>query len=781
MKTKLACVLFVVFVIFTFCGCPIWEELTTAYPPENVAVSEVYSDGVLLTWTAEGGMQSFVVYVSKTQNINEASSLSVESSNGGAQIFGLEPFTQYYFWVQSVVLFAQSELSEMVSARTLVGAPQKVDVEFDDSDINLTWDPVPNADDYLVYYGKESSVENASKKIFDRNTTTKSEKVTIKNAAVSDGTYYIWVFGRKDEKSSSYAATTSKLKGEIDYKFYFEDAPASSKYNYSLEENAEGTEVFLLKVNTDDKNSVLKNETGSVSKNTLDTKYPVYYVAGSRISRSSEFTTPLQEETSVVRVEHKLSKEINFTPQKNLNPIQSRSVNSIQNRSDDYTYYKVGDKKSFWIDNENGKFSEKTATLITEGKYSYVWVLDNVYSKYSEDRTDNKISQVQAGAVADKFDQIYGPETTIFGKTYKTFYQAYNEEWGDDEDFIPLEDEGLIVPEKKVSILICDIYDDYSPVQSSGVLGYFWMKDFFADEFVYEGSEYTIRSNETEIFYIDSHFLDSFTEMTYSTLAHEFQHMLNFVNKNLWWNLGGEENPAPSTWYNEMLSMVCEDLLQDVIGIEDKDSPRSRLAQFNYGYILNGANEWFNDENTLYSYAHAYAFGAFVTRNYGGAELVQEIMLNDSVDFTSILAAINELNNLSLTKEELLAEFARALCYPEEIKGEEDDITTQLGKAYYLGLKHFYRTNTCKIESENRKTYTYTLRPIRLADYHFGFHDENGKVQYKFSPYYLDADKTYDLRPLGISVHSLGVQSGKVTFDYTKPSSSSVKTYFVIQ
>ena len=125
-------------------------------------------------------------------------------------------------------------------------------------------------------------------------------------------------------------------------------------------------------------------------------------------------------------------------------------------------------------------------------------------------------------------------------------------------------------------------------------------------------------------------------------------------------------------------------------------------------------------------------------------------------------------------KKNLLKEFARALCYPEGFEGSEDDIATPLGKAYDADLKHFYRENSCTIDG-----FEYKLRPIRLADYHFGYYDENNMVQYKYSPYYLDVDKIYDLRPMGISVHSFG--TGEFTFDYKAPTSSDVNVYFVIQ
>ena len=100
-------------------------------------------------------------------------------------------------------------------------------------------------------------------------------------------------------------------------------------------------------------------------------------------------------------------------------------------------------------------------------------------------------------AVSEKFDALYEKETTLYGDTYKTAYQ------NDD-----INSDGLISPEEKISILILDIFDDASSVQSSGVLGYFWAKDFYPDS---STSKSGIRSNETEIFYIESLDTDELT------------------------------------------------------------------------------------------------------------------------------------------------------------------------------------------------------------------------------------------------------------------------------
>lgn len=761
MKSRFVSILFSFFIILCFFGCPNGVEESPVSTPVNLKVQEVFSDGVSLTWDGSNSNNSYVIYISTSDNISSASSLGVNAARG-VRIIGLNSFTQYYFWVQEVSYSNRSDVSDMVTAKTLIGAPKKVELEIDGSDLKLTWDSVPNATEYLILNANKNSNENAQK-ITVPSSSSNMMSYTLSKMAENDGLYYVWVYGVNDEKPSSYGVGAFKRKGIPNYKFHIESAPVNSTSDYSLQEVPEDTEVFMLKINNSSKNVIAKNKTGTISNISSNTMavskdiYPVYNVVGSRISRDTEVITPLQDESSVIRHEHKLSKEFNYNPQKFVKVAQSRNESSIQNFSSYYVNeYQLGDKKKFWVDDEHSRFTEKDATLVVEGDYCYVWVLDKNFDISSESKVDNKITFEQANAVSEKFDALYEKETALYGATYKTAYQ------NDD-----INSDGLIFPEEKISILILDIFDDASSVQSSGVLGYFWAKDFYPDS---STSKSGIRSNETEIFYIDSHFLDSFTEMTYSTLAHEFQHMLNFVNKNLKWEV------SPSTWYNEMLSMVCEDLLQDDIGIEDKDSPRSRLAQFNYGYLFNGANEWFNDSNTLYSYAHAYAFGAFITRNYGGADLVKAMMENKSVDFESILDAINEINDCSLTKGDLLKEFARALCYPEEITGAEDDENSLLGKAVKEDLKHFYRGNSCTIDG-----FEYKLRPICLADYYFSYYDENNNVQYKYSPYYLEADQTRDLRPLGVSVHTFGIQSDEVTFDYTKPNSSDVDIYFVIQ
>lgn len=767
LSMKVIFVILFCLIIFTFTGCPGITPVASMEAPKNLSVDDVYSNSVKLSWDSQSSVSGYILYISLDDTFsNQVQALDVQQNNA-VSITGFQSSTTYYFRVTAYRNSSESAPSEMVSATTLVGAPQKVTISFSNSnnDITLSWDAVPRATGYEYYYGLSSDMANNDfGEILNKNSGSIS--VTIKDGASSKGLYHVWVLGKDDNSVSSNYAYGIKRKGSPNYKFWSKNGPLTSTQNYSLDEQSDDTEVFLIKVNSDEY-SVGKDRTGGVTRvynnfeDNSEKFYAKYSILGKPISRSAEISPVLQDSSSVIRLDHLPSKQ-NLFDINTMKFANARSSRSVQSRTSyDYEKYEVGDTKIFWIDDENGKFSQQYATLVAEGNYSYVWVVNDVLSNSSTLKNDNKITTSQANLVAQKFDTIYGPETTIFGETYKSFYESLY-------DTSDLEDAGYVPPEEKISILICDIFGDYSSNQNSGILGYFWMKDFFDDSITRTQG---IRSNESEIFYIDSHFLDAFTEMTYSTLAHEFQHMLNFVNKNL------KTEGTPSAWFNEMLSMVCEDLLQDYIGIEDKDSPRGRLPQFNYGYAFNGAEEWFDDANVMNSYAHAYAFGAFITRNYGGASLVKYIMENKYVDLDSIIDAIRKsTGNNDYCKEDLLFEFARALCYPEGFEGSENNSETPLGKAKAAGIKHFYRENSSQIGG-----YTYNLKPICLFDYSFSYTDENGNVKTNFGPFYFGVGNILDLRPYGISIHSFGVKSGEFTFDYIPPSHAYVDDYFIVQ
>ena len=334
-----------------------------------------------------------------------------------------------------------------------------------------------------------------------------------------------------------------------------------------------------------------------------------------------------------------------------LKPSKSRSAaRGAESVSEiDEISYKVGDTHTFNIiegyDNYGNEIIVKRRGMMKyEGKYGYFWVLED------EDE-ESLMTKDEIAVFAEKFDELYEKETALCGPKYygESIY------------------ENIISPNKKVSILLFDIYEDKD---EGSLLGFFGPNDYLSD---YEAG------NKMELLCLDSYYAkkEETASGFYSTLVHEFNHMLNFVNKDLKYD--NEEDME--TWYTEMLSMLVEDLFYNDLNPDYENSIYTRLELFvNRGYVF-GFKNWGNvfaedeenDPQVFFNYSNAYAFGAFLGRNYGGAALFHEIATNEYVNEKSIVEAVNKINNLNLTFEDLLKQFCRILINP---KGENKEMPT---------------------------------------------------------------------------------------------------------
>ena len=259
-------------------------------------------------------------------------------------------------------------------------------------------------------------------------------------------------------------------------------------------------------------------------------------------------------------------------------------------------------------------------------------------------------------ALADKFlksgsdNDIYDWVTNIYGK-----------EWGSDAQ---AKYSNLIAESNTIDILLTDIDNDDSP--NGGVVGYFWSKDNFS------ASSYS-GSNERIMFYADSVMFantsngDFWQKELYSTLAHEFQHMINFYQKNII-NSSGTE-----TWLNEMMSVTTEDLLTTKLehngdrAVDYTDgtagasgNTHGRFPRFNQNNDITLTN-WNQTSNVLNDYSKVASFGAFLVRNYGGAELMHNIMDNNFSDENAIIDAIKTSTGKDVTFVQLLQEWGVAV------------------------------------------------------------------------------------------------------------------------
>lgn len=283
------------------------------------------------------------------------------------------------------------------------------------------------------------------------------------------------------------------------------------------------------------------------------------------------------------------------------------------------------------------------AELKAVGQHCYVWYK-------AKDGID--LSGFNFQNLADKFDSIYDIETHIFGSNIpnpQNIYYAYSLSL-----FYPVD--------TKVHILVYDIYDDYTPNFSYNTDGYFTAIDMVQDDLVSPNS-----SNNCQCIHIDSGRLSINPNYTYSTLAHEFQHLIHFVNKTV--NTAGTAYAGgqyhfSDTWFNEMLSMVCEDIMMDddVLNLQPSDGPQSRLKLFNQTYNY-GFKNWLDDDESLISYANAYTFGAFLLRNYG-IECIKEITQSTLINEDAVLNAVQNIDSSITTFDKLLRQFADVIIYP---------------------------------------------------------------------------------------------------------------------
>ncbi len=356
----------------------------------------------------------------------------------------------------------------------------------------------------------------------------------------------------------------------------------------------------------------------------------------------------------------------------------------------------------------------KSVTTNGAGKTLNIWVANNCWSATGSGKA-YYVTQAMVDAMAVKFLTAGAPNDV-----YDWVTNIYGAEWG------PTSYGNLIAADNNIHILLYDIDADNST--STGTLGFFWSKDNFTTASV-------SYSNEKIMFYMDAvmyatpeiipaswSITDPMPAEIISTLAHEFQHMINFYQKNV---LDGVN--STDTWINEMCSMVTEDLLADkllVNGPRGVDYGTSgpgvsgntlgRLPLFNY---WNDAplTTWLASPKTGRSYSMSYAFGAYLARNYGGAELFKDIVRGvptKSVygDYRDIVEAVKAHGGAAdITMGDLLRDWGVAVVL--------SDKTTILSPGKYeYNHTPGYMTSTVN--------FTYNLGSINLFYYKYGSRTE---------------------------------------------------------
>ena len=206
--------------------------------------------------------------------------------------------------------------------------------------------------------------------------------------------------------------------------------------------------------------------------------------------------------------------------------------------------YSVGDTKDFELADIQSSFTFNTVTFecLYVGEHCYIWTpVSSANNTYPLDEID----PTYAKAAADEFDSKFDLMQSSFGNH--------------DTDL-----------DEKLHMLYYNIDDGWQPGQGY-VAGFFYAYDIYNNELpilnidTYPGVYYQ-NSSGTEYKRIDD---------TFSTMVHEYQHLINYCNANL------------DTWLNECFSAAAEEICYP------GSSVVARIQSWeNYYYSTN--DDWLN-------------------------------------------------------------------------------------------------------------------------------------------------------------------------------------------
>jgi len=301
-----------------------------------------------------------------------------------------------------------------------------------------------------------------------------------------------------------------------------------------------------------------------------------------------------------------------FDTEKNQNKALKKETKSIKKD------YVKGDSKSFYVQNiETSDFSSISATLLYSGDHANVWV------------NNNDITEDEAALLGKEFDnKIYRSDVDNFGMPSDVDQNG------------------------KVNILCYDIQDGFSG--SGGyVAGYFSPRDLYHYSY----------SNESEIFYIDTYPLMGMSatkdvSQAYSTLAHEFQHMINFNQKVFVQGLTDTD-----TWMDEGLSMAAEQIytgapLNDRIDYYNEDADITKGHSLLY---------WDYEGDTLANYSLSYLFMEYLKAQCGQGNKIYKELINDPhTDYQAVQNIIHKYIDPNLSFGQFMTDFRAALVLKED-------------------------------------------------------------------------------------------------------------------
>lgn len=278
---------------------------------------------------------------------------------------------------------------------------------------------------------------------------------------------------------------------------------------------------------------------------------------------------------------------------------------------------------------DGSKIHNISMKCLYTGTYCTVW-------GSTSDNSSIRINASQAAQIGQQFDSTIQQERNAFG--------SY---WCDTDG------------DGKVAIMCYDIDGEYGQSVGTYSAGYFFSRDLInRSGYInshYFGSNYYL--NGLDCIHIDTYpgmgtNLNNISRC-YSTLTHEFQHMINFS----YCVKGSSYLSSMETYLNEAFSMASEHM---ILGAS---STSSRISYFNSSSYIKGSplTYW---NGTLSNYSNSYLFGQYIRTRYAqtgrdGNTIYKTVLERRSNSNSDTLGIIADL--LSTSKKQLILDFWTAV------------------------------------------------------------------------------------------------------------------------
>jgi hypothetical protein len=321
---------------------------------------------------------------------------------------------------------------------------------------------------------------------------------------------------------------------------------------------------------------------------------------------------------------------------------------------------KENPEETFWAQNTaSGTFYTVNAERLYEGKQCEIWADKEV-----------GVTKAMAENIAREYDNKIRPcVVNTFSK--KNF--TYNNSFYRFADMLDFANAIAGRTNRKLTILLLDIKDNYNPTTNrSYVGGYFYPLDLY-EKGSYPSGGKIYYSNGRDMIYVDTYpGLEEQPEQTYSTFAHELQHLVNFatVVQIQRGNITPDnklELLLTDTWIDEGLSTYAEYLY-----LGKHSASRCEWLSDNRNNVDKGNNfyMWGNHDEYPYAllddYATAYLFFYWLYLHAGKqSHIFYDIITSSSYDFHAVTSVAAQIDNTWGNWETLLRTWLAANYYSD--------------------------------------------------------------------------------------------------------------------